>query len=193
MGCPGSHSVLPSFYEVWEFVSLGSECLEWADLCGNARLTPLSGLVWLWSAQVLPIQTRGRGGGSGTSLAAPGSTSLPFGGQQTQRNAKRGREKAPAGPGRCSHVLIRSLSARLQNPGKESGELIVMRKNKRLGNLRLESIKKKVQRLPKRRRGRERAKRKSTESPQNTWFRVNRDRSNNPPPPLSLSTQPLRS
>lgn len=72
MGCPGSHSVLPSFYEVWEFVSLGSECLEWADLCGNARLTPLSGLVWLWSAQVLPIQTRGRGGGVRHLISRPG-------------------------------------------------------------------------------------------------------------------------
>lgn len=59
MGSLGSHSVLPSFYEVWEFVSLGSGCFEWADLCGNARLTLLSGLVWLWSAQVLLIQTRG--------------------------------------------------------------------------------------------------------------------------------------
>lgn len=72
MGCPGSHSVLPSFYEVWEFVSLGSECLEWADLCGNGRLTPLSGLVWLWSAQVLPIQTRGRGGGVRHLISRPG-------------------------------------------------------------------------------------------------------------------------
>lgn len=153
MGCPGSHSVLPSFYEVWEFVSLGSECLEWADLCGNARLTPLSGLVWLWSAQVLPIQTRGRGGGSGTSLAAPGSTSLPFGGQQTQRNAKRGREKAPAAPGRCSHVLIRSLSARLQNPGKESGELIVMRKNKRFGELKTGKHKKKGSAITQKKKG----------------------------------------
>lgn len=59
MGSLGLHSVLPSFYEVWEFVSMGSGCFEWADLCGNARLTLLSGLVWLWSAQVLLIQTRG--------------------------------------------------------------------------------------------------------------------------------------
>lgn len=59
MGSLGLHSVLPSFYEVWEFVSLGSGCFEWADLFGKARLSPLSGLVWLWLAQVLLIQTRG--------------------------------------------------------------------------------------------------------------------------------------
>lgn len=34
----GSHSVPKSFYEVWECVSLGPGCFEWAGLSGNVRL-----------------------------------------------------------------------------------------------------------------------------------------------------------
>lgn len=99
MGSLGSHSVLPSFYEVWEFVFLGSGCFEWADLCRNGRLTHLSSLVWLWSAQVLLMQTRGWVQHLISHQEARLSIQWPAATVKAKSYTKRRCEIAPAAPG----------------------------------------------------------------------------------------------
>lgn len=145
MGSLGSHSVLPSFYEVWEFVSLGCGCFEWADHCGNARLTPLFGLVWLWSSQVLLIQTRSWV----QDLISHQEARLSIQGPAATVNAKcytkGSHEIAPAAPNwsrrtvfflnslNYCNIRCNDLSLSTADAGKENGELIVTKKNKRLG------------------------------------------------------------
>lgn len=140
MGSLGSLSVLPSFYEVWEFVSQGSGCFEWTDLCRNARLTPLSGLVWLWLAQVLLIQTRGWVQHLISHQEARLSIQWPAATQSTPSAIlKRSHEIAPAGQSLSGRTVfltycnIRSHNLSLSDPEKENEELIVMKKNKRFG------------------------------------------------------------